>query len=273
MRIRRLRIRSRLRSSRALMRSAGIAVARSLGLRRRGGQGSTGIPSIKRGLQNVILRALRLTYTSEAGMRGHRYQTVDLGDLRVPGQRSDRSEALDQIVFAGKKVLDLGCNFGEISRGARSRGASLVDGFEIDPFFLEIARAIGAYRDETRVSFFQRDIGDPASYGEHYDIVLAFSVWAFLSRSLDRIAEITDQFLIVETHELDQHLPRKGDYPGAPSSPSSLSEYLSQASRWFPCHRVLGRTDRQRRAVIAFARDESALAAGLTTPAAARPAG
>jgi len=243
----------------------GLALVRSLrGKRRRSQRNpSTDIPSIKEGLKNVILKALRVNYVSQVGKRGTRYQTVTLGDVEVRGLRAGRTEVLDQIHFEGKKVLDLGSNFGEVSRDARARGAYLVDGYEIDPFFLEIARTINAYEGETRVSFYQRDIGDPASYVETYDIVLAFSVWAFLSHSLDKIPEITEQLLIVETHELDQDMPRKGACPGAPPSPSSLSEYLVQASRWFPCYRILGRTDGQRRAVIAFAKDELGLAAGL----------
>ena len=252
-------------TSRVQLRRMGSALVRSLGWKRRRNHRnpSTDIPSIKEGLKKVILKALRVNYDSQVGKRGNRYQTVTLGDVKIPGMRTDRSEALDQIDFEGKKVLDLGSNFGQISRGARTRGAYLVDGYEIDPFFLEIARAINAYEEETRVSFYQRDIADPSSYIEHYDIVLAFSVWAFLSHSLDKIAEITEQLLIVETHELDQNVVRADHCPGAPPSPSSLSEYLRQASRWFPCYRILGRTDGQRRAVIAFAKDELALAAGL----------
>ena len=240
------------------------SLLRSLGWkRRRKRKPSTDTPSIKGQLKNVIVKALRVNYDSQIGKRGNRYQTVILGDVEVHGQRTDRSEILDQISFEGKKVLDLGCNFGQISRAARSRGAYLVDGYEIDPFFLEIAHAVSAYEEDTRVSFYQRDIANPLSYVEHYDIVLALSVWAFLSPSLDKVAEITEQLLIVETHELGQNPPRADHCPGAPLSPSSLSEYLSQASRWFPYYRVLGRTDGQRRAVIAFAKDETSLAAGL----------
>ena len=242
----------------------GRALVRSLGWkRRRQRKTSTETPSIKEELKSVILKGLRVNYDSQVGKRGNRYQTITLGDVEVHGQRTDRSEMLDQVDFEGKKVLDLGCNFGQVSRGARSRGAYLVDGYEIDPFFLEIARAISAYEEETRVSFYRRDIADPSSYVEHYDIVLAFSVWAFLSHSLDKVAEITEQLLIVETHELEQTMVREDHCPGAPPSPSSLSDYLAQASTWFPCHRILGSTDGQRRAIIAFAKDESALAAGL----------
>jgi len=96
-----------------------------------------------------------------------------------------------------------------------------------------------------------------------HKILLAYDGSDGAKLALDKIAEITEQLLIVETHELDQNVVRADHCPGAPPSPSSLSEYLRQASRWFPCYRILGRTDGQRRAVIAFAKDELALAAGL----------
>ena len=244
----------------------GRAVARRLGgKRRRRRKASTEIPSIRDGLRALIVRALQVDYDSQLGKRGNRYQTVVLGDVEVRGMRTDRAEILDQVDFAGKKVLDLGCNVGEVSRAVRARGAALVDGYEIDPFFVEVAGAINVYRNETRVSFFQRDISDKSCYAEHYDIVLAFSVWAFLDDVLDRIAGVTDQLLIVETHELNQG-PHVDQFPGAPPSPSSVHEYLAAVSGWFPAYRILGRTDRERRAIIAFARDEATLAAGLRHP-------
>jgi len=199
-------------------------------------------------LRDVIIRGLLTKYVSQAGQRGHRYQTVTLGGVQIRGQRSDRWEVLDQINFAGMKVLDLGSNLGQISLGVRARGASLVDGYEIDPFFLEIAYAISAYEQASRVSFYRRDISSAESYSEHYDVVLALSVWAFMRGVLEKIAEITDRLLILETHELRDDL---------------ASEYLTPTAKWFPYHRILGRTDGGRRAVIAFARDESAFSATL----------
>src|SRR5216683_944855 len=105
------------------------------------------VPTVKQDLKKLILEGLKRTYTSSGkdGIKtGNHYQSVTLGDERTNGFRSDRGAFLDQIDFRGKRVLDLGANLGEISRAARARGAAVVDGFEYDTFFLEIAQLINA---------------------------------------------------------------------------------------------------------------------------------
>src|SRR5256885_97866 len=129
------------------------------------------VPSLKGELRELIARYLELYYVSESSKDGinteNRYQSVRLGDLAVDGVRSLRDEFLDQVDFEGKRVLDLGSNLGELSRGARARGAALVDGFEYDPFFVELATAIDTYGQVTRVSYHQRDMTDPQVYRDH----------------------------------------------------------------------------------------------------------
>jgi 2-polyprenyl-3-methyl-5-hydroxy-6-metoxy-1,4-benzoquinol methylase len=125
------------------------------------------VPSLKGELRELIARYLELYYVSESCKDGirteNRYQSIRLGDLEIDGVRSIRDDFLDQVDFSGKRVLDLGSNLGELSRGARARGASLVDGFEHDPFFVELATAIDAYGQVSRVSHHERDITDPAT--------------------------------------------------------------------------------------------------------------
>jgi SAM-dependent methyltransferase len=219
-------------------------------------------PSIKQELKDLIIKSLSFAYISESckdGIQtGNHYQSLTLGEARTAGFRADRREFLDEINFEGKKVLDLGSNLGEISRTARTRGARLVDGFEYDRFFLEIAQAVNAYNGVTRVSFYQRDITNPSLYQEHYDIVLAFSVFTYIHSVLEQIAEITDQLLILETHKLEGNLE---------------SDYLKPVSLHFPYYRVLGESEwgvrgdaSEKRAVIAFAKQESAFAAALRYP-------
>src|SRR5207302_1437655 len=156
-------------------------------------------PSFKAELKALILRALQASYTSvsvkDGVETGNRYQSLMLGDERTPGFRSHRRQFLDRIDFEGKRVLDLGSNMGEISREARQRAAALVDGFEYDSFFVEIAQAVNAYNGVTRVSFFERDITDPRVYRDHYDVVLAFSVYIYLEHVLSNVADITDGIL------------------------------------------------------------------------------
>jgi SAM-dependent methyltransferase len=213
-------------------------------------------PTIKVAIKKVILDALAKGYTSLSNKdgiaTGNRYQSVTLGDEHTTGFRSQREGFLDQINFRDKRVLDLGANLGEISRAARARGAAIVDGFEYDGYFLEIANAINVYNDVTHVSFFRRDITDPTIYGEHYDIVVAFSVFIYLRDLVDKLRDITDGVLLLETHRLDGNLERT---------------YLEPIGRFFPCHAILGRSDWGKgsadsdgeRAIIAFAKSPDAL--------------
>jgi SAM-dependent methyltransferase len=219
------------------------------------------IHSVKDDLKDLILTSLNLDYIAKSCLddveTGNHYQSLMLGQTQTTGFRTERGELLDQIDFEGKKVLDLGSNLGEISRAARHRGAYLVDGFEYDPFFLELAQLVNSHNDVARVSFYQHDITDPSIYNERYDIVLAFSVFIYIQNVLDRIADITNQALVLETHRLDGNLQ---------------STYLDSVSQYFPHHRILGETEwgtpvnpNVKRAVIVFARQKSALTAVLKT--------
>ena len=223
------------------------------------------VPTIKPALKKVILDALQARYTSHSSMdsveTGNHYQSVSLGGDTTAGFRSRREALLDRVDFRSKRVLDLGANLGEISRAARNRGARLVDGYEYDSFFVELADAINAFNGTDRVSFYQRDITDRAIYKEHYDIVLALSVFIYLREVLDTIAEITDGVLVLETHHLEHNLE---------------SIYLDPIGRYFPHHVILGTSEwgsvashPGERAVIAFAKTDDALRkhiAGLGAP-------
>jgi len=209
-------------------------------------------PDLKEQLATLILAALHANYTSfsskDATQTGNHYQSIQLGEMRTAGFRSDRSEVLDRIDFREKKVLDLGSNLGELSRGARARGAALVDGFEYDPYFIQIANLINAHNDVTRVSFYQRDITDRAVYHESYDIVMAFSVFFYIQPLMSQIATCCRQTLILETHKLEGNLE---------------TSYLAPVLPYFPHYRILAESDwgtnydqSQGRAIIVFARHE-----------------
>ncbi len=214
-------------------------------------------PTIKQQLKQLILDAISANYTAESCqdriITGNHYQSLQLGDTRTQGFRTPRLEFLSQLDFAGRKVLDLGSNLGELSRTVRQLGATLVDGFEYDPYFIEIANLVNAYNEVTRVSFFQRDATNPAIYQEHYDIVLAFSVFTYASRALEQIAAITDELFVLETHKLEGNLE---------------ADYIQPVARYFPHYRILGESEwgtvmdpTQSRAVIVFAKEASKLPA------------
>jgi SAM-dependent methyltransferase len=208
-------------------------------------------------LRQVVMEALDTPYTSfsstDESETGNRYQSVEFGDFVTRGLREGRGHFLDVIDFRDKHVLDLGSNLGEISRQVRSRGARLVDGFEYEPYFIEIANLVNVVADTTRVSFFERDISDPRIYTGRYDIVLAFSVMRFIADCLDRLAEITDVVLL-EGHTVSGNFEER---------------YMKPLTRWFPAYRVLGDSDSARvqqddvRPVMLMARDEESLIAAL----------
>ena len=189
-------------------------------------------PNLKPELKELLVRSLELPYQShsckDAIPTDNHYQSVVLGSDTTPGFRSARESLLDQIDFAGKKVLDLGSNLGELSRAARARGASLVDGFEYDPYFVQIGNAVNAYNDVTRVSFFEKDITSPATYDERYDIVLAFSVFVYIEPVLALVAGITNELLILETHRLENNLE---------------AYYVESVRRFFPHFTMLGESE------------------------------
>ena len=214
-------------------------------------------PELTADLEQLVMKALETPYSSfsatDDSETGNRYQAVGLGDRSTRGMREDRGRFLDALDLRGRTVLDLGSNLGQISREARARGAALVDGFEIDPYFNEIAQLVNVLTGTTGVSFYERDMADPATYREPYDVVLAFSAFRFIADRLDRLAAITD-VLVVETHEL------KGNFD---------ERYLEPLTEHFPAFRMLGESDVERlraggvRAVGVFARDESALLGAL----------
>jgi methyltransferase family protein len=217
--------------------------------------------SVEERLRALIESGLALPYTSHSGFdgtaTGNHYQSVALGGEATSGFRGDRAAVLDCVDFRGRKVLDLGSNLGEMSRSARARGARLVDGVEYDPFFVELAQLVTAFNRQSRVSFRQGDITDPSIYRERYDVVLALSVFHYVSRVLDEIAAITD-VLILETHMLH------GNFD---------SGYLLPVQERFPSMRVLGQTDwgqmgdgSETRLVIAFAKERAQLGEILTAP-------
>jgi SAM-dependent methyltransferase len=214
-------------------------------------------PDLKPELERLVMKALETPYSSfsatDDSETGNRYQAVGLGDRSTRGLREDRSRFLDVLDLRARTVLDLGSNLGEISRAARARGAALVDGFEIDPYFNEIAHLVNMLTGTTRVSLYERDMADPAAFTEPYDVVLAFSAFRFIAGLLDRIAAITS-VLVVETHEL------KGNFD---------ERYLLPLTSHFPAYRMLGESDVERlraggvRAVGVFAHDEEALLSAL----------
>lgn len=213
---------------------------------------SRDVPTFREELQDLIVQATRVPYVArsihQSIKTGNNYQTLDLGQTQRVGGRQSRERFLFQIDFRGKSVLDVGANTGENSRIARRLGANLVDGYEYDPFFVEIGRAINAVTGMTRVSLFQGDCTRPELFaGMRYDLVLALSVWVYLEDTMEQVAEITDT-MILETHTLDH----------------GMDLYYRSVLPHFPHALALGLTDRpddphKSRMLLAFGKDREAL--------------
>lgn len=223
------------------------------------------IPSFRDRYIEVIIDAMKAHYTSVSShatiKTGNNYQTVEFEKLLSIGGRSKRDLWFRHVNFKGKRVLDLGANTGELSRLARRRGADLVDGYEYDPFFVETGRMISAATGMTRVSLFQGDVTNRALYtGLHYDVALAFSVWVYINKIIDRLADVTPAVLL-ETHTLD-HGPEM---------------YIESMIKHFPYMRHLGYSDQKQdltksRAILMFAQSEEQLEGALRlTKLKARP--
>jgi SAM-dependent methyltransferase len=213
------------------------------------------IPSFRAQHLEVIRAALKHPYTAVSCHNeittGNNYQSIDLEDVRLRGGRPHRNIFFSHVNFEGKRVLDIGANMGESSRLARRMGADLVDGYEYDKFFVETGRWINAAAEMTRVSLFQGDATDPRLYdGMRYDLVIAFSVWVYIDKVLDRIAQITNT-VFFETHTLDH----------------GLNMYLTPMLAWFPYVRLMGfeqqKDMKKSRAVLMFAKTREALAGAL----------
>jgi len=204
------------------------------------------VPSISTALRGIISDAVRVPYVSRSIYRGiatgNSYQTLSLGAGRKTSGRNDRLSLLGRVSFLNKSVLDLGANTGEMSRVARALGAKLVDGYEYDPFFVEIGRAVNALRGMTRVSLFQADCTNPLLYSQmEYDVVLALNVWVYLEKVISLLPSIAP-VMVFETHTLDH----------------GINFYYDRVCPYFPAAACLGLTDMGKnphlsRAFIVFA--------------------
>ena len=90
------------------------------------------------GQENLSENSVR---SIEPGLLGHSSASARYGDGNVkPGDQYDRYRILLEWVGEGKRVLEIGCSTGYMSRDLVERGCS-VTGIEVDPAAAERARA------------------------------------------------------------------------------------------------------------------------------------
>lgn len=204
-------------------------------------------------LKGLIMDCLNAEYVSTSGHLGYKtgnlYQSVRLDDdVQLGFRRADRRALFNNFRLVDKTVLDCGCNIGELSRIARQCGAKYVDGIEYDKYFVSIARLINSYNGCTRVSVKQGDLTDPSTFGEQYDVALAFSVFPYILPTLSHLARCVREVLVLETHKAT------GDIANV---------YVEPLKKFFPFYTFVGTTDFGKgegdRAVIVFAKEKSYL--------------
>ena len=208
--------------------------------------------AMRSSLRDLIVASLNQKYVSKSSYMdyttGNRYQSVRLDNEVISGYRTNRADLFQAFDFSGRTVLDCGCNIGELSRLARLRGATLVDGYEYDNYFVEIGRLINAYNGTTRVSFYNRDVTKPYSFDDSFDVTMAFSVYPYISQVLNEIARITSEALILETHDI---------------KPDLKKVYIDTLVKHFPHYTFLTKTDFgsgvEKRAIFVFAKQERSL--------------
>ena len=159
-------------------------------------------------LDRIVLKSLQFSYTSRSCKdqiaTGNWYQSVALGDSEHRGFRSSRSQFFDLLDFTNKRVLDIGCNIGEMSRSALKRGASYVHGVEYEPLFVLQADLISLRNGvpADKYCFEHADVTKQFKFANVYDFVLAFSVFTYIEHRLLEIANATREALLLETHQI-----------------------------------------------------------------------
>lgn len=169
--------------------------------------------SIQSDIEKTIMTHLKTSAVSlsshEAKRTGNAYQAIRLGDRVIAGFRSAERHIFAGVDLKNKTVLDLGSNLGEVARDAARGGATSVLGIEYDPYFVQMSRLIAAHGDLGNVSFIQGDLTRPETYKGKYDIVVALSVFTYVKGFIARLAEMTDELLILETHAVKQNWHRQ----------------------------------------------------------------
>ena len=130
------------------------------------------------------------------------YQRIQLpGGLETPGKidSKQRLQFLDDAIFEGQSVLDVGCNSGFYSFWAKEKGADRVVGIDLDEQRLYQARALSAIQAYD-IEFYNQKLDGARELGQ-FDIVLCFAVLTEipdLLGSLNEIAQLTRKRAYVE---------------------------------------------------------------------------
>ena len=124
-------------------------------------------PTLRPQLRELVLDGLRDSI-------GERPAEPDGPVVLADAATQRRLEALAELTFAGRRVLDLGAGIGDVSRYARRSGAELVDAIDRDADRVELGRLLTVLQDVDRISWFEGDAGLASTYADEYDFIFAF---------------------------------------------------------------------------------------------------
>lgn len=146
----------------------------------------------------------------------HRYRTVYDTDFSVlvPGKEvidPDTLTAFSRIDFAGRTVVDLGCNFGFFTFQARRLGAAEVVGVDREARVLDGCELLKRHFAVDGVAFARHDIDDPACSlpARRFDIAMlvefigkTFVLENRVAPALAFLERLSDRELIVSVQKI-----------------------------------------------------------------------
>jgi SAM-dependent methyltransferase len=174
-------LRQHRRWYRCLMKPARLA--RRLLRRRNKGPAPVGVPDSGEGSLSLLAKAWRIAQQSKANAPGQRvaYYSFDACGQHFPGERPWAlrwGQIAGSVDFAGKRVLELGCNLGMFSSFARKSGATACTGVDAEADILDgarlVAEAMGVENVYRQINFDSPE--DWESELEGNDLVFALSV-------------------------------------------------------------------------------------------------
>ena len=141
------------------------------------------IPDVAEGPLSLLAEAWRIAQRSKANAPGQTvaYYSLDVCGEHFPGERPWAlrwHHVAENVDFAGKRVLELGCNLGLFSAFAHRAGAVACTGVDADADILDGARRV-AEALAADVTYRQIDFDSPEDWESElagHDIVLALSV-------------------------------------------------------------------------------------------------
>lgn len=132
------------------------------------------------------------------------YQTIELKSGAVAKGRfptQNRASLFDHIDFAGKTVLDIGCNSGQYCFMAKDRGASEVTGLDINTERIEQAKTLALNEGYEHTTFHEKGIFELGDLERQYDVVLCIAVITEIQDfigAVEQLKKVVGSYALIE---------------------------------------------------------------------------